>query len=407
MRAQGIGAGFNDSLYLFFLLGMVFIPFPLNIFQVHYTDAVFGKLIMSIAHHVPGLPFHNPSITSDSSAMYLLALILFCTAILVTGLLSFIGIWRFWRERFIVFTRTLMAYYLAMMLLKYGFDKLFKQQFYLPEPNTLYTPLGQLHRDLAYWSVMGTSRAYSVFLGICEIILAVLILFRMTRGIGLLASTLVLANIAAINFGFDISVKLYSLFLLGVSLKLGYPYFVNYYQLIINRINANLKCGKLGLKSRRIYVFLKVFAIGLVFIEALYPYAQSGNYNDDAAMRPPLHGAYLVKSFVVGSDTINMGRAPQMLFFHRHGYLIFRFGEDKFMDYAVKVDTGKHQVLLTDYFAKSYTGQYAVKDDLLYLDIGFDEPWHIVARMEDWKKVPLLNHEFHWTVDGVDSGGHN
>jgi hypothetical protein len=44
-------------------------------------------------------------------------------------------------------------YYIAAVLLKYGFDKVFKRQFYLPEPNIRtegvftgkYLPLGQTH----------------------------------------------------------------------------------------------------------------------------------------------------------------------------------------------------------------------------------------------------------------------
>ena len=40
------------------------------------------------------------------------------------------------------------AWFLALQLLQYGFDKVFKHQFYLPEPNTLYTPLGLLPPDL-------------------------------------------------------------------------------------------------------------------------------------------------------------------------------------------------------------------------------------------------------------------
>ena len=45
-----------------------------------------------------------------------------------------------------------------------------------------------------------------------EILAAVLILIKRTRLMGLLLSLGILINVVAVNFGFDISVKLFSLF---------------------------------------------------------------------------------------------------------------------------------------------------------------------------------------------------
>lgn len=407
MKSRGIVNYLKDSLYLFLLLCLVFFPFTLHIFPVWYTNAILGKLVIAIARLIPGLTLHNPAITSDSSSMYVLTAMLLVKALILSGVLHCIGKWGTWREKFIVYARTIMTYYLAMILLKYGFDKLFKQQFYLPEPNILYTNLGQLHRDLAYWSVIGTSRAYSIFLGLCEIIPALMIFSRKLRGPGFLFSTLVLINIVAVNFGFDISVKLYSIFLLATSLTLGYPYFLNYYKIIINRINTELNCGKLELKNRRLYLFLKVFVIGLVFIEALYPYVNAGNYNDDNAQRPLLHGAYRVEGFAIDGDTTAIEGKPTMLFIHRRGYLILKFGDDQFKDYAMKLDMVNHTMTLTDYRGEIFYSEYTINNDRLRVDIAIDR-WHSIwAKAVDWKKLPLLKNEFHWTVDGIESGENN
>src|SRR5205085_9499653 len=112
----------------------------------------------------------------------------------------------------------LFIYYLCLQLLKYGVDKIFKNQFYLPEPNTLFTPAGMLDKDILYWSTMGTSYGYNIFLGSLEIAAALFILIKRTRLIGLLLSLGILINVTEVNFGFDISVKLFSLFLLFFNL---------------------------------------------------------------------------------------------------------------------------------------------------------------------------------------------
>jgi hypothetical protein len=93
----------------------------------------------------------------------------------------------------------------------------------LPEPNLLFTPLGQLDKDILYWSTMGSSYGYNLFLGCTELLTGVLLFFRKTRAIGALAAVFICANIVAVNFSFDISVKLLSSFLLLLSLFIAIP----------------------------------------------------------------------------------------------------------------------------------------------------------------------------------------
>ena len=120
-----------------------------------------------------------------------------------------------WNEIiFFYWTHVLVSNMLAFFLLRYGFDKLFKHQFYLPEPNTLYTPVGLLSKDILFWTSMGTSHSYNVFMGLIEIIPAFLLFFKRTRMLGGLISFAVLLNVLMINIGFDITVKILSSFLL-------------------------------------------------------------------------------------------------------------------------------------------------------------------------------------------------
>ena len=206
---------------VFILLGILFIPFTWNLipFQLGFTQFFFSNFIQLIS----SITESNPILldfSSDSKSLYLLMLSL----VLAGFILAFI-IHRLYkdekkRHRFIENGKTIAVYYLAIVLMKYGFDKLFKAQFYLPEPNILYTPFGKLDKDILFWSTMGTSYSYNLFMGFMEILPGLFLLFKRTREIGLIISFGVLLNVFAINLSFDISVKLFSAFLLLINLYL-------------------------------------------------------------------------------------------------------------------------------------------------------------------------------------------
>jgi hypothetical protein len=60
------------------------------------------------------------------------------------------------------------------------------------------------------WTFLGFSKAYNYFMGIAEAGGGLLLLFRRTAIFGVLLSMIVTSNIVAINFCFDVPVKLYS-----------------------------------------------------------------------------------------------------------------------------------------------------------------------------------------------------
>jgi hypothetical protein len=231
--------------------------------------------------------------------------------------------------KFSSYIHLLLLAFLSLLLFKYGFDKLFKSQFYMPEPNILHTPLGMLSKDILYWSTIGTSRSYNLFLGIAEIIPAALILFHRTRFWGLVISIFVLLNVLVINFSFGISVKLLSSFLLLIAVflfilhnkKVGSNYF---------KRNSFLEPGSIA------YIGTKSIVIGLLLLESLFVYFQTGNFNDDSFPRPPFHGAYKPVSITLNSNEIRNDLKWKHLFVHRNGYFIIQNHLDSFFDIKMK-----------------------------------------------------------------------
>jgi len=189
-----------------------------------WLNPFFEKLVLFSGEYIFGIKkSFNPEISSDSLGHYIHIFNLIWISVLVTLSLKVLLKDKEVNLRPYLFQS--LIFYLSLQLLIYGLDKVFKAQFFFPEPNTLFTPLKDLSKDILYWSTIGISRSYSLFLGGAEIFVAVILLFRKTRLAGIVLGTGIMINVVAVNFSYDISVKVYSLFLLLGFLILLSPYF--------------------------------------------------------------------------------------------------------------------------------------------------------------------------------------
>nr|WP_294860414.1 hypothetical protein [uncultured Fluviicola sp.] len=217
--------------------------------------------------------------------------------------------------------KTVLAAILFFFLFKYGWDKITKSQFYQPEPNTLFTPFGKLSKDIAYWSLAGSSYPYTVTLGIVEVLAAVLLLFKRTQFLASLLAIGIFAQVVLVNFSFDISVKLLSGSLLLFSIIYSLCFFENW-KSILGFASEGVSYSN----SRKHRVVKYTFAL-LVIAESTFPSILSKNLNDDRYPRLAHHGAYAVLG----------NRQVKRLFIHRQHYLILQSWNDQFKDY--KIDT--------------------------------------------------------------------
>lgn len=215
--------------------------------------------------------------------------------------------------------KTVLASILFFFLFKYGWDKVTKGQFYMPEPNTLFTPFGKLSKDIAYWSLVGSSYPYTVSLGIIEVIAAFLLLFKRTQFLASLLSIVIFGQVVLINFSFDISVKLLSgsLLLFSIAYSICFP--TNWRGLL------GLGAERIPFKNSRKHLIIKFIFAVVVISESIFPSLMSGNLNDDKYPRLAHHGAYRV----YGNPEV------KHLFIHRQHYLILQSNNDVFTDYRI------------------------------------------------------------------------
>lgn len=342
-------------------------------------------------------------LTSDSTGHYFYLAILFFLALTLTFILQSIFRKEINYKKIYAFLIIVLSYYLATQLLSYGLNKIFKWQFYSPEPNTLFTRVGDLNKDILFWTSMGSSYSYSFFAGLIEVIPAILLLFSRTRFLGGLISFAVLINVVMINFGFDISVKLHSLFLLFCS------------GIILSFYKTELK-SIVGIQSKNVEEKtslalpykkgIKVFFILWIVADALFPYIKTGNFNDDKYTKyiPKFHGAYLVaetNDAFLDSEKANY-KVWNKIFIHRKNYFIVQFEDESMMDYVYEEDLQKHQLKLTNYYNKTnWILKYSYNQDSTLLLKGIvDSIYREVSIYPiEWKKMNLLKDEFHWRMD--------
>lgn len=402
---KNLGQHIYQIVLLFLFLGVLFIPFSFSFltFQPKVTAFLFEDLILYIASNFDSIYIANPEISSDSTTMYLLFLILLIVAILFSILLNCVYSFKKTQQFFTQIIPSILVIYLSVVMLKYGFNKIFKVQFYLPEPNTLFTPLGLMDKDILYWSTIGSSYSYSFFLGLLEVIPAILLLFRRTRTFGNFILFGILIHVVAINFCYDISVKLYSSFLLMISISLLIPSLKTIYSFFI--LNQSVKLTSTSIKNSIIsnnkVNVLKIILVSLIFLECLYPFIKNKVYNDDKIPRNHLHGAYEV--FAV-NDSYEQKRNKNIkrIFIHRQNYFIIQYEDDSMEDFKLEIDPIKNKFILTNHEGGKNIANYKYFETSKKLELSFEEINLILyTKALPWKKMPLLQPLFHWSVDEI------
>lgn len=277
-----------------------------------------------------------------------------------------------WKLDPTVLLKTVLAGILFFFLFKYGWDKITKIQFYQPEPNTLYTPFGKLSKDIAYWSLVGSSYPYTVALGIIEVFTALLLLFKRTQFLASLLAIAVFGQVVLINFSFDISVKLLSFSLLLFSLIYSICFYQNWKGIFgfsthqVQRTNSK--------KHRMIKCLFALLVIG----ECTFPALMSKNFNDDHFPRLAHHGAYCVYG----------NKQVKYLFIHRQHYIILQSWNDEFRDY--KIDShqpDQYTSLDGEISCKWNKNQVVIQNDTFRI------------KKIPVEKLPLLQESFHTFSD--------
>ncbi len=112
--------------------------------------------------------------------------------------------------------------YLAYYLVDYGYAKLDGSMFNNASPKILVTPLNQVDLFHLTWYWFKRNIVYSWFIGICQLLAAVLLLIRPTVLAGALLSAIIFLNIFLIDVycfpGCELAIRVFYYLLLSLSL---------------------------------------------------------------------------------------------------------------------------------------------------------------------------------------------
>jgi hypothetical protein len=119
--------------------------------------------------------------------------------------------------------RVYVRFYVASKMILYGAIKVIKLQFAYPAPDRWLETFGESSPMRLLWTFMGASDEYTWFTGAGELVAGLLLCTRRTTLLGAMVTFGVMLHVAALNFCYDVPVKLFSSHLVLMSVFLMLP----------------------------------------------------------------------------------------------------------------------------------------------------------------------------------------
>lgn len=170
----------------------------------------------------------------------------------------------------------------------------------------LHRTVGELSPFNLLWDAFGYGKPYQIVSGICEVLAAILILFRRTLVIGLMLLFVIMANVVLLNFTFIIGVLDLSFLLLLFTIYLLKPYLSSFYSFFLKSENASLKHINYCISKkwkRSILAGMVIIFIGASFSFNLID-AYKIHENIDLVNKSRRY--YEIKNFVSNNDTLKL-----------------------------------------------------------------------------------------------------
>jgi hypothetical protein len=247
--------------------------------------------------------------SGDTTYDYLLLLLIFIIATASTIVWSLID-WKSNGYPTLSFTlQILVRFYIGLMLVGYGLFKVFKLQFPDPDPYVLAQTYGESSPMRLAWTFLGYSYGYNIFMGIAEL-LAALLFFRRTVTIGAIITLGTTLNIMAVNYFFDVPVKILSTALVIMTAYLLSDQIVPLFEFFFRGRAAQLQpvSAPLFLTNRKAKLILT--SVKYLIIITTLSFGITGAYELRKKILsykreiPDYVGSYHVGYFVIDGDTI-------------------------------------------------------------------------------------------------------
>ena len=362
-----------------------------------------GKNILNLSYEITTFTGGSGDTTYD----YVIVFVIFVIAIFGTIIWSILDRNRINYIKLYYWLTVAMRFYVGLMLINYGLVKVIKLQF--PEPGfyRLIEPYGESSPMGLAWTFLGFSKGYNLFMGIAEVA-AVLLLFRRTLTFGLIITLMTTANVMAVNYFYDVPVKLLSTHLVLMTLFLLLRDFNKLCNFFFTKMPVSLTVirqpKKEGDKSFiLISRTLKGLVLGYILIFGFINISQSQKAYGSKAPKPSVYGLFEVKHFEKNSDTIPANIYDSV----RWRYIVFeRVGRSQIykMDnsresFKSTIDTLKKEIALTSYQDSTdvFTLKYQKTDDTFSFEtIRYNDTLKGQCVIKTKDDFLLMNRGFNW-----------
>jgi hypothetical protein len=283
-------------------------------------------------------------------------------------------------------------YFLAIVMIGYGVAKLLPGQFPPPWVGRYDGAIGDMSPMGLLWTFMGHSQPYTKLAGGAEVLGALLLLSRRLYVIGALVIAIVMTNVVALNFCYDVPVKLFSSELLIVSIALVLPQARRIIAVLIGRAAPEVPPRVRGsIAAERIRRVAKAAVIGLVVVHAYDHAMMIRNFN----RRPvsPLEGVWRVDSLVVDGierpALFTDNTRWRKLIFSRT-LMQIRYGTDRRLVRPVDIDTKAQTITFIEGGQRTWHYTRPDAEHLVLERIGMR------AALTLEPPPPLTTRGFHW-----------
>ncbi|MEH6307801.1 hypothetical protein RYH73_19260 [Olivibacter sp. CPCC 100613] len=194
------------GVYLFLLCIPSYYNFYAHLFNLKLDKLTYHDFQSVVAFWPPQLVL----IESEEGVFGILNYVNLVLLFLVSIVIGFV--WTFFDKKSKVYDKlyywvsVIVRYRLAFGMVGWGLKKAFPMQMVYPTVGMLNTPFIDMAEKKLYWSHVGVSFWYTVFLGFAEIIPGLLLLYRKTASLGGALAAVVCFNIVLANHAFDAGV---------------------------------------------------------------------------------------------------------------------------------------------------------------------------------------------------------
>jgi hypothetical protein len=390
--------------FLFAYLVLYSFPFPLDFVPFAGDRLVWAWMTTWEALSKPffhAAPEATPSGSGDTTWNYVLVACFLAVAAIATLIWSVLDRQRPNYVRLHQYLHAYIRFVLAAAMLQYGIAKVIPTQFPPPPLDRLVQTYGDSSPMGILWTFMGTSAAYTIFTGAAEMLGGLLLIARRTSLLGALVSIGVLSNIVALNFFYDVPVKLYSLHLLLMAVFVAAPDARKLLDFFILRPPEPLfRTRALHITS---LVLRTVVVATIVYLAAQTAFGYIREMRN-VALRSPLRGVWNVDVLDVDSASrpplvTDAARWRRFVFDYQGRMSIFLMSDER-VRYTVDLDPKKKSIRFTsrydpnDKFALTYLRP---DGSTLQLDgMVAGRKIHALCKLEDEKQFLLMNRGFHW-----------